>query len=198
MEGFDEGFVSRLKREPISLKELSTTLLYDRKKDYWIDDRWGQRIIRRVGLIIADLRVGDHSAHGKFFERAKKALGVRGALVVIAPSKKTILETTDKKDSWNDEDRLYRLRTNRNIDFSLIVDIPSEYYQEPNKYWEQVWKAINPNFVFLGERNHPLQEAYESQARRLGGIVLIDPAPVAQRSGDLLKINVPPNDALDI
>lgn len=188
LEGFDEGFVSSLKREPISLEELSTTLLYDRKKNYWVDDKWNQRIIRRVGLIIADLRVGDHAAHGKFFEKAKEALGVKGALVVVAPSKKTILETTDKNDSWSDEDRLYRLRTNRNIDFSLIVDMPSEYYQEPNKYWEQVWKAINPNFVFLGEKNHPLREVYESQARRLGGIILIDPAPVAQRSRNLLEI----------
>ena len=198
LEGFDEGFVLNMKREPRSLGELSTTLLYDRKKMYWVDDKWDQRIIRRVGLIIADLRVGDHAAHGKFFKRAKEALGVRGALVVIAPSKKTILETTDKKDSWDDEDRLYRLRTNRNIDFSLIVDMPSEYYQEPNKYWEQVWRAINPDFVFLGEENHPLQEVYESQARRLGGIILIDPALVTQRSGDLLKSNAPPSDAFDI
>jgi len=106
----------------------------------------------KVGLIIADLRVGDHAAHGKFFKRAKGALGVRGA---------------------------------------LIVDMPEEYYSKPNEYWQEVWRAVNPNFVFLGETNHPLQEVYESQARRLGGIILIDPAPVIQRSGDLLKLECP-------
>lgn len=198
LEGFDEGFVSSLDRDPHSLKELSRTLLYKRKKDWCVDDKFNQRLIRRVGLIIADLRVGDHAAHGRFFGRAKEALSIRGALVVIAPSKKTILETTDKKDSWDDEDRLYRLRTNRNIDFSLIVDMPKECYQKPNEYWEQVWRAINPNFVFLGERNHPLQEVYESQAKRLGGIVLIDPAPVVRRSEDLLKLKTPPGGVFDI
>ena len=170
------------------LNFLYRELQWKRKKDYFVDGEWKKPIIKRLGLIIGDLRVGDHLAHGKFLEKAKYALGTRGALVVIVPSNKTIFATTDKKKSWDDEDRIYRLRSNRFVDYSLLLDMPEEYYPNPNEYWKMVWKKINPDFVFLGEENHPLEPLYKEQSKSLGGILLVDKSPVTKRSGDLLEI----------
>jgi len=170
------------------LKIMSTEFQRKREKDYFIDNEWGKPTIKRLGLIIGDLRVGDHLAHGRFLEKAKYALGTRGALVVILPSNKTIQATTNKQESWPDEDRIYRLRSNRFVDYSLLIDMPKEYYSNPSEYWKMVWKVINPDFVFLGEENHPLEPLYREQSKSLGGILLVDDVPVTRRSADLLQI----------
>ncbi len=144
--------------------------------------------IRRLGMIVGDFRVGDHSAHGQLIRNAKTALGRWGELLVVTPSRETILATTNKADAWPDAERVYRLSANKYIDYIWVADMPSKYWQDPATYWRTVWAKIKPDFVFLGEENHPLQEVYELQCKYLGGILLIDDQPVTRRSGDLMDI----------
>lgn len=143
--------------------------------------------IGRVGLVFGDFRVGDHLAHGKLLEKAKLATGILGKLVVITPNSKTIINTTKKTQVWNSKERLYRLSHNPFIDDLLMIDMPQEYWGEPTKYWQMVWENIQPELIFLGEENHPLQPTYEELSKQIGSILLIDPRPITQRSEDLLK-----------
>lgn len=144
--------------------------------------------VGRIGLVIGDFRVGDHSAHGVLFKQSKLAVGNVGKLVVTTPSKRTILATSKKEDAWDDEERLYRLVSNRYIDDVLKLDMPEEYWEKPDIYYSNVWRAIKPDLVFIGEENHPLQKNFELRSRYFGGILLIDDAPITVRSGDLLDI----------
>jgi glycerol-3-phosphate cytidylyltransferase-like family protein len=170
------------------LTQLCLDLNWQRKNIYNIDGFWYRPIVKRVGLIIADLRVGDHLAHGRLLEKAKITLGTRGCLLVVIPNNKTIYATTNKTDSWPDEDRLYRLRSNRFVDLSIMVKMPEEYYKNPDEYWKFVWKSISPDFIFLGEKDHPLENLYIEQSKTIGGILIVDDSVVTRRSRDLLKI----------
>lgn len=142
----------------------------------------------RRGLIFGDFRVGDTTDHDQILNHAKLAVGKKGSLIVVTPTRKTILNTTQKTDSYNDEERLHRLRNNRNVDHLLMLDMPEGYWQTPSVFWVNVWKKVAPNLIFLGEKNHPLQPIYEAQSRHIGSLLLIDDKPVSIRSGDLLKI----------
>lgn len=142
----------------------------------------------RLGLLIGDFRIGDHKEHGEIIRKAKLAVGRHGRLVVVTPTKKTILNTTDKKDSWDDDNRIYRLGGNRFIDDLWVADMPEELYEIPTVFWEWMYSQISPDLVFLGEANHPLQPQYERLTRRYGGVLLINPEPVGTRSGSLLEI----------
>lgn len=143
-------------------------------------------LVGRRGLIIGDFRVGMHKAHIDLIARAKRAVGPSGQLIVITPSKKTILNTTSKTVVWDDVHRSAVLDMNLDIDQLWVADMPAKYYSDPSAYWRYVWSAIKPDFIFLGEKNHPLQPVYQIQSKYLGGILLIDDAPVTVRSADLL------------
>lgn len=130
--------------------------------------------------------LGIHKAHIDFIARAKKAIGPKGQLIVISPSSKTILNTTQKKEVWPDEQRRAILEMDLDIDQLWIAEMPEKYYPNPSVYWRYVWSKIKPDFVFLGERDHELQPLYEMQCKYLGGILLIDDVPVTVRSRDLL------------
>ena len=144
--------------------------------------------IRRLGMIIGDFRVGAHSAHNDFIHNAKAVLGRWGKLLVITPSRASILATTPKATTWPDGDRLSSLANNKYVDYIYLADIPSKFWRDPGVYWRAVWAKINPDFIFLGEENHPLQAVYELQCKYLGGILLIDNQPVTRRSEDLISI----------
>lgn len=148
--------------------------------------RWSGFAARRVGLIIGDFRIGTHKTHIEFLRSAKEAVGIKGQLVVITPSKKTILNTTTKDKVWDDEHREAVLNANPYVDQLLVADMPERYYSHPERFWQRVWSKIEPDFVFLGEKDHPLQSIYETQSKSLGGILLIDDVPVTARSADLV------------
>jgi glycerol-3-phosphate cytidylyltransferase-like family protein len=151
-------------------------------------DKGFYKPVSRVGLIFGDFRVGDHSAHRRLIENAREAVGENGWLQIIIPSRKTILTTTNKTDVWDDEERVGRLEVIRDVDHVLCVDMPERYYSDPDQYWREVWTAVKPDLIFLGEDNHPLEEKFKLQSRILGGILLVDPEPVTRRSSDLLAV----------
>jgi glycerol-3-phosphate cytidylyltransferase-like family protein len=163
--------------------EMLTEYIHDRRKSTWRNPGVG-----RVGLLFGDFRVGDHKGHGKTLEDAKMAVGNDGELIVVTPSKKTILATTTKKDAWDDDDRLYRLRTNPFINSILVADMPEVYWTKPDEYYNLIWKEISPDLAFLGEENHPLETQFTLRSMYFGGMLLIGKSPVLRRSGELLKI----------
>jgi hypothetical protein len=140
----------------------------------------------RKGLVVGDFRVGDHSAHGALFENAKAALGKNGVLVMETPTKKTILNTTTKTDCWEDNERIYKLSRNPYINELLLLDMPEEYYDNPDLYYTEFYKKLRPDFVFLGEKNHPLENNFKIRTQYYGGVLLIDDKPIVQRSSALI------------
>lgn len=141
----------------------------------------------RVGLLFGDFRVGDHSGHGAVIENARLALGKNGQLVVVTPSRQTIINVSKKEDVYPDEERLYRLKSNRHIDHVWMHDMPENSWGNSNTYYENIWKEINPDLLFLGEKDHPQQKQYGINSQLLGGLILINDGPVLIRSGELLS-----------
>lgn len=146
------------------------------------------RGISRVGVIFGDFRIADHKAHRHFIRNARMAVGMHGWLEIVIPTKRTILNTTDKTDCWPDDERVDRLSSNPHVNHVFLAHMPKKDYAAPERYWRQIWRNIHPDLVFLGERHHPLESAYRTQSAVLGGMLLIDTTRVDRRSRDLLKV----------
>jgi hypothetical protein len=173
------------KVEQVSVHETLNSLIESLTKQR--DLGFDKKSARRKGLLIGDLRTADHREHGDLIEKAKLAVGLKGDFIVITPTKKTILNTTDKTDCWDDQNRLYHLRRNLNIDHLLMLDMPEEYWSKPGVFWDIVYRQVSPDLVFLGEANHPLRSQFEARCRYFGGLLLVDSKPITIRSRDLLE-----------
>jgi glycerol-3-phosphate cytidylyltransferase-like family protein len=156
--------------------------------DQFRETNYLKTCVPRVGLMFGDFRVGFHPDHSRLAQNAKLALGKGGRLVVVTPTKEVIQKVNHKSPVWDDGIRVPLIANDRSVNDILLSDMDPEYYENPTLHWADVWKTIDPDLVFLGEVNHPLEPIYRFQSKRLGGILLIDDSiDNGIRSGSLLE-----------
>lgn len=166
----------------MDLKDLKDDLDEFRSRNYL------KTYIPRVGLMFGDFRVGFHPDHSRLAHNAKLALGKGGRLIVVTPTKEVIQKVNHKTPVWDDEIRVPIIANDRSVNDILLSDMDPSLYDNPTLHWAGVWKTIDPDLVFLGETNHPLEPVYRFQSKRLGGILLIDDSiENGLRSGKLLS-----------
>jgi bifunctional ADP-heptose synthase (sugar kinase/adenylyltransferase) len=125
----------------------------------------------RKGYVGGKWGLGAHREHLDLLSQAKAALGAGGKLIVGVESGEAIKDRRPGHHGiFSDAERLYRMAALSMVDAVVLLDPkPGQALEE---YYLGIWRRLQPNIYFFGDKNYFWRPVLEKRAKETGVILL--------------------------